>query len=124
MIRLLKLDDKVKNYLQQDAITIGHARALLALENNKTQIAACENIIIQDLTVRETEKYIDKLKNPFKNQKNKQKKEELEPIWQEAAAELEKKLKTKVKIKKRKKNNLIQIEIESIEKLNDLLEKL
>ncbi|ODS50059.1 MAG: chromosome partitioning protein, ParB family, partial [Halanaerobium sp. 4-GBenrich] len=62
MIRLLKLDDKVKNYLQQDAITIGHARALLALENNKTQIAACENIIIQDLTVRETEKYIDKLK--------------------------------------------------------------
>lgn len=124
MIRLLKLDDKVKNYLQQEAITIGHARALLALENNKTQIAACENIIIQDLTVRETEKYIDKLKNPFKNQKNKQKKEELEPIWQEAAAELEKKLKTKVKIKKRKKNNLIQIEIESIEKLNDLLEKL
>ena len=124
MIRLLKLAEKVKNHLQQGAITIGHARALLSLEKEETQIAACENIIIQDLTVRETEKYVDKLKNPFQNEKKKKKKEELEPVWQEAAVELEKKLKTKVNIKKRKKNKLLTIEIDSIEKLNDLLDKL
>jgi ParB family chromosome partitioning protein len=123
MIRLLKLAEKVKNHLQHGAITIGHARALLSLEEEK-QVAACENIIIQDLTVRETEKYVDKLKNPFENEKKKNIKQELEPIWQEAAVELEKKLKTKVKIKKRKKNNLLTIEIDSIEKLNDLLDKL
>ncbi len=122
MIRLLKLAKKVKNHLQQGAITIGHARALLSLEKEEAQVAACENIIIQDLTVRETEKYVDKLKNPFKNKKKK--KNELEPVWQKAAARLEKKLKTKVNIKKRKKNNLLTIEIDSIDKLNDLLEKL
>jgi len=124
MIRLLKLAEKVKNHLQHGAITIGHARALLSLEAEEKQVAACENIIIQDLTVRETEKYVDKLKNPFENKNKKNKKQELEPIWQEAAVELEKKLKTKVNIKKRKKNNLLTIEIDSIEKLNDLLDKL
>jgi len=124
MIRLLKLAEKVKNHLQNGAITIGHARALLSLEAEEKQVAACENIIIQDLTVRETEKYVDKLKNPFENKNKKNKKQELEPIWQEAAVELEKKLKTKVNIKKRKKNNLLTIEIDSIEKLNDLLDKL
>ncbi|MGM0499855.1 MAG: ParB/RepB/Spo0J family partition protein [Bacillota bacterium] len=124
MIRLLKLADKVKNHLQQGAITIGHARALLSLEKEETQIAACENIIIQDLTVRETEKYVDKLKNPFQNKKKKKQKEELEPAWQKAAVELEKKLKTKVKIKQRKKNKLLTIEIDNIEKLNNLLDKL
>lgn len=124
MIRLLKLADKVKNHLQQGAITIGHARALLSLEKEETQIAACENIIIQDLTVRETEKYVDKLKNPFQNKKKKKQKEELEPAWQKAAVELEKKLKTKVKIKQRKKNKLLTIEVDNIEKLNDLLDKL
>jgi ParB family chromosome partitioning protein len=124
MIRLLKLADKVKNHLQRGTITIGHARALLALEKEETQVAACENIIIQDLTVRETEKYVEKLKNPFKEKKEKKKKEELGQIWQQAASELEKKLKTKVKIKKRKKNNLLTIELDSVDKLNELLEKL
>lgn len=124
MIRLLKLADKVKNHLQQGAITIGHARALLSLEKEETQIAACENIIIQDLTVRETEKYVDKLKNPFQNKKKKKQKEELEPAWQNAVVKLEKKLKTKVKIKQRKKNKLLTIEIDNIEKLNNLLDKL
>lgn len=124
MVRLLKLADKVKNHLQQGAISIGHARALLALEKKETQIAACENIIIQDLTVRETEKYVDKLKNPLKDQKEKKEKKELNSAWKQAAAKLEKNLGTKVKIKQRKKNNLLTIELDSVDKLNELVEKL
>ena len=124
MVRLLKLADKVKNHLQQGAISIGHARALLALEKKETQVAACENIIIQDLTVRETEKYVDKLKNPLKDQKEKKEKKELNSDWKQAAAKLEKNLGTKVKIKQRKKNNLLTIELASVDKLNELVEKL
>ncbi len=124
MIRLLKLADKVKNHLQRGTITIGHARALLALDKKETQVAACENIIIQDLTVRETEKYVEKLKNPLKDRKEKKEKVELGQAWQQGVAELEKNLKTRVKIKKRKKNNLLTIELDSVDKLNELLEKL
>lgn len=124
MIRLLKLADKVKNHLSRGTITIGHARALLALDEDTAQVAACENIIIQDLTVRETENYVDKLKNPLKNNEKKKEKKELPAVWKDAAAKLEKNLGTKVKIKQRKKNNLLTIELKSVDKLNELLEKL
>lgn len=124
MVRLLKLADKVKNHLQQGTITIGHARALLALKNEEAQIAACENIIIQDLTVRETEKYVEKLKNPLQKKEKKNKKKELNSEWKNAAAELENKLGTKVKIKQRQKSNLLTIEIDNVEKLKKLVEKL
>ena len=124
MIRLLKLADKVKNHLQRGTITIGHARALLSMEKEETQVAACENIIIQDLTVRETEKYVEKLKNPLKDKKKKKEKAELDQAWKQAAAELEKNLGSKVKIKQRQKNNLLTIELESVDKLNELVEKL
>jgi ParB family chromosome partitioning protein len=124
MVRLLKLADKVKNHLERGIITIGHARALLSLEKESTQVAACENIIIQDLTVRETENYVEKLKNPLKDKEKKKESSELSPIWQQAAEELGKKLGTKVKIKQRKKNNLLTIEIDSVEKLNNLMKKI
>lgn len=124
MVRLLKLTDKVKNHLEQGTITVGHARALLALAEKETQVAACENIIIQDLTVRETEKYVEKLKNPLKDKKKKKKEKKLDQVWQQAAAELEEKLGTKVKIKQRQKNNLLTIELNSVDKLNELVEKL
>jgi ParB family chromosome partitioning protein len=124
MVRLLKLAEKVKNHLERGTITIGHARALLSLDKEAAQVAACENIIIQDLTVRETEKYVEKLKNPLKDKEKKKEKEELPQAWQQAAAELEKKLGTKVKIKQRKKNNLLTIELDSVDRLNELVEKL
>jgi ParB family chromosome partitioning protein len=124
MIRLLKLADKVKNHLQQGTITIGHARALLSLAKEEAQVAACENIIIKDLTVRETEKYVEKLKNPLQGKKKKKQEKKLDQVWQQAAAELEKNLGTKVKIKQRQKNNLLTIELDSVDKLNELVEKL
>lgn len=124
MLRLLKLSDKVKSHLSRGSISVGHARALLALDEKSTQTAACENIIIQDLTVRETENYVEKLKNPLKDKKKKKKKEELDQIWKKAAAELENNLGTKVKIKQRQKNNLLTIELDSFEKLQELVDKL
>lgn len=124
MIRLLKLNEKIKNYLQQGAITIGHARALLSLKNQEEQLRACENVIIKDLTVRETEDYIDKLKNQFQKEEKSNKKTELENFWKEAETKLAAALKTKVKIKSRKKNNLLTIEIENEEQLEKILDKL
>ncbi|SFL88215.1 ParB/RepB/Spo0J family partition protein [Halanaerobium salsuginis] len=122
MVRLLNLADKVKNHLEKGTITIGHARALLSLSAAEAQIAACENIIIQDLTVRETEKYVDKLKNPLPTtNKNKQAKA-LSANWQQAAEKLSQNIGMKVSIKQRQKNNLLTIEIDSLEKLEQLID--
>ncbi|MGM0602891.1 MAG: ParB/RepB/Spo0J family partition protein [Bacillota bacterium] len=123
MVRLLNLADKVKNHLSRGTISVGHARALLGLDDEPAQVAACENIIIQDLTVRETENYVDKLKNPA-GQKKSRKKRELPEEWKQAAKNLSDKLGSKVKIKQKKKNNVLMIEIDSIDKMREMIKKL
>lgn len=123
MIRLLKLSDKVLKHLEKGTITVGHARALLGLDI-EAQGPACENIIIKDLTVRATEKYVEELKNPTHKNKKKAKNSELSQEWTTAAEKIAESLGSKVKIKSRKKNKLLTIEIESIEKLEEIIAKL
>ena len=55
-IRLLKLPVEVKDALRERAITMGHARALLALEGFSAQRALLKRILSQGLSVRETER--------------------------------------------------------------------
>jgi len=54
MLRLLDLAEPVKQALREDKITNGHARALLPLEE-PDQVALCERIQKESLSVRKTE---------------------------------------------------------------------
>jgi ParB family transcriptional regulator, chromosome partitioning protein len=63
LLRLLELDEEVKNMLKRNEIEMGHARALLAL-TPQLQIKAAKTIIAQKLSVRETEKLVNALQNP------------------------------------------------------------
>lgn len=65
-LRLLKLDKKVQKMLTDDIITMGHARALLAVENPEAQYDTAKTVVERKLSVRETEKYVKKLLNPRK----------------------------------------------------------
>lgn len=62
-LRLLRLPDKVKNDLTENRLSMGHARALLALESDSDIVEASEEIIRKNLSVRETEKLVKKIKN-------------------------------------------------------------
>jgi ParB family chromosome partitioning protein len=57
-IRLLKLPASVQDLLTAKKISGGHARALLALENNLDMISVANDIIIKGLSVRATESLI------------------------------------------------------------------
>lgn len=63
MLRLLSLSEEVKNLVQQKQIDMGHARALLAL-NNSQQGEIAKIVITKNLSVRETEKLIHKIQEP------------------------------------------------------------
>ncbi len=54
MLRLLELPEPVKQSLRSDKISAGHARALLSLPESD-QIALCQRIISDSLSVRATE---------------------------------------------------------------------
>ncbi|MCI0655118.1 MAG: ParB/RepB/Spo0J family partition protein [Methylococcaceae bacterium] len=57
LLRLLDLQDEVKNHLAKGAIEMGHARALLGLEE-PLQIQAAQTVVAKGLNVRATEKLV------------------------------------------------------------------
>lgn len=61
-IRLLKLPQEIQDRLGAGDISMGHARALLALEETATQLYACRQIIDRGLSVRNTEALVNRLK--------------------------------------------------------------
>ena len=61
-LRLLKLPQEIQDRLTDGEITMGHARALLALEDTATQLYGCRQIIDRNLSVRNAEALVNRLK--------------------------------------------------------------
>src|SRR5215469_8289138 len=57
-IRLLDLHSQVQSYIAQGRLTVGHAKVLLALQNQEEQLLTAELAIRQSATVRMTEKLV------------------------------------------------------------------
>ena len=70
-MRLLKLSDRVQQMIVDDMISTGHARALLAIDDEEQQYMLANKIFDEKLSVRETEKLVKSLKNPKKEVKKK-----------------------------------------------------
>ena len=75
-LRLLKLPAEIQFAIRAKKITMGHAKALLALETDKEQLKFANQIIEQDLSVRQIEQKIQKLGQ----KKEKKEKEEVTVI--------------------------------------------
>lgn len=65
-MRLLKLGKKVQQMIIDDMISTGHARALLAIDDEEQQYSLANKIFDEKLSVRETEKLVKSIKNPKK----------------------------------------------------------
>jgi len=70
-IRLLKLPVEVQIAIRSNQIAMGHARALINVENTSAQLKILEKIIIEKLSVREVEKMVKELLNPLAKLKEK-----------------------------------------------------
>lgn len=66
-MRLLKLSTRVQQMIVDDMISTGHARALLAIDDEEQQYLLANRIFDEKLSVRETEKLVKALKNPKKD---------------------------------------------------------
>lgn len=73
LLRLLNLPPEVKTMLESRELEMGHARALLSLDEPRQQLVA-KQIILKNYSVRETELYIRRLLNlsdiPIRTEKN------------------------------------------------------
>ncbi len=62
-MRLLKLNEKVQQMLIDEMLTTGHARALLAIEDQDKQYEVAQRIFDEKLSVRDTEKLVKNVQN-------------------------------------------------------------
>lgn len=122
-MRLLKLSEGVQQMLIENLISSGHARALLAIEDEKLQEQLAEKIMDEKLSVREIEKLVKNLS------KSKEKKKpeiiENEFIYKDIENKIKDIVGTKVKVN-HKPNGKGKIEIEyysdaELERIYDLL---
>lgn len=99
-LRLLKLPEAVKQSIISGNISQGHARAILALEDNNDKLIALSHILQNRLSVRQTETYIKKF--------NKQKKVSKiinDPDLMKTEEKLTRFFSTRVKLKYSKSGN-------------------
>lgn len=123
-MRLLKLNDKVQQMVIDEMLTTGHARALLAIEDENMQHTVAQQIFDEKLSVRDTEKLVKNIQNGKKAAKEK---EVLDPklkvIYDDLAEQMKKILGTKVLINaKDEKSGKIEIEYYSQDELDRIID--
>jgi ParB family chromosome partitioning protein len=64
LLRLLELAPEVCERLERRELEMGHARALLGLENRRKQIELATLVVTKSLSVRETEALVRRISNP------------------------------------------------------------
>jgi len=115
LIRLLHLSEPVKKLLGSGEIEMGHARALLSLENT-LQLSTANKVIDRALSVRQTEELVKRTLN------SKVKKVTLiEPHIEKIINSLSNKLNYKTEIKSKNNKGKIIIHFNTSDELNDIV---
>ena len=129
-MRLLKLSPKVQHLLIEEKISMGHARALLAVEDEEKQFEIAEKIINEKLSVRDTEKLIKQLTEGNNDKPKKKESPDLTQYklqYDNYAEKLSEKLGAKVSINLKDKTSgkveLTFTNLEEFEKFYALLNK-
>ncbi|GHV38890.1 chromosome partitioning protein ParB [Clostridia bacterium] len=119
LLRLLTLSVDVREFVEDGSLSFGHARALVAIADEKTQKELADKIISGGLSVRQTEKLV----NEFLNRKEKQAPVKTEKSLFAASAErdLQSVLGAKVVIAENKNKGKIEIEFSSTDELDRLV---
>ena len=120
MIRLLKLPEKIRNDLVDDVLSMGHARALLALSDSAVQLQARNTIVKRSLSVRETEKLVQTLLKKKKPKVTSQPDSHMRAMLDRLIRHFG----TKVNITRRGKRGKLEIEFYSDDDLQRILDLL
>lgn len=124
-MRLLKLNEKVQQMLIDEMLTTGHARALLAIEDQDKQYEVAQKIFDEKLSVRDTEKLVKNIQNEKEN--NALNKKQIDPqllaVYRDLEEQMKSLLGTKVYINpKDNKKGKLEIEYYSQDELDRIID--
>lgn len=124
-LRLLKLPGEIQLGLRDKKISMGHARALVNIDDVKAQINAYYSIINEDLSVRKTEamvRKINKSSSPSESVSNKEKNEILIKDFEDLQDQLSSFFSTKVQFRMNEQGKgKIVIPFKSGEELEEIM---
>ena len=121
LVRLIELPEKVASLLIERKIDMGHARALLALDNLSQQVGVAMLVVKQNLSVRATENYIRNIGKKLGRKKNSS--ESLNPDVHRLEISIAEKIGAKLQIKhKTNGNGQIIINYNSLDELEGIIE--
>jgi len=119
-LRLLKLPDPVKKLLASGQLSMGHARALLAIESPKKQEQLADRVVRKNLNVRQTENLASESSPKTAEKKEKEK----DVFTRDAEDKLQRTLRTKVEIDRRRRGGVIHIRYGSEDELIRVVDEL
>ena len=116
-LRLLRLPEDVRQMTKQGDISAGHARALLAFDNDAMMLEGAKQIVEKKLTVRDIEKMAKRpaaLQNKAKSSKKR------DSFYDEVELALSESLGTKVKVYNGRNKGTLEIEFYTLDDLKNI----
>ena len=124
-LRLLKLPPVIQASIRDKEISMGHARALISVEDSDKQLYIYQEIINRDLSVRKVEELVRHIQKPGTGKKAPAKKDGMSFQYMKIQDDLASKFGTNVKLKVQDKGTgSIEIAFLSEDDLNRILEML
>jgi ParB family chromosome partitioning protein len=129
-LRLIKLPDVIQKYVREERISVGHAKVILGLADEKNQNLAAERVIKEGLNVRQTEGLVAKLQKRRQGAASKEQEARIlaAPIGDPHVADLESKLRevfaTKVQLHYSEGKGAVEITFYSDAELERILQLL
>ena len=122
-LRLLKLPIDIQSALKEELVSMGHARALINIEDINDQLFVLKETIEKELSVRQVEAIVRKIQNG--TSKPKVKNSELPYKYQQLNNKIKKHLNAPIEIKRSNKGKgKISIEFDSDKKLDQILNEI
>lgn len=115
-IRLLDLPAEIQEHVSRGTVSMGHARALLALKSTTAQIRLCDRIIREKLSVRDVERAVRRADAPKAGPKT------TDPAIRELEDRLRRRLGAKVEVVRGKKGGRITVHYADNDDLDRLLD--
>ena len=119
-IRLLKLDPIIQSGIRDKFISMGHGRAIINIASHEKQLFIYEQILKNNLSVRQTEIKVRELDKPRSVTKNL----EIDKSIKDQILKTESKIKSKINLKKNKNKFILSFIFKSKRELIQILKKL
>ena len=119
-IRLLKLDPIIQSGIRDKFISMGHGRAIINIASHEKQLFIYEQILKNNLSVRQTEIKVREFDKPKSFNKNL----EIDKSIKDQIQKTESKIKSKINLKKNKNKFILSFIFKSKRELIQILKKL